>query len=91
MAKKQKLFRQKERKSSDQVAQFLRELAQKVEEGRVILKGVAGEREIYIPHVLALKVKASKKTKPPKGTTHKLTIQLSWNDGDHQGGHLELG
>ena len=91
MAKKQKLFRQKERKTRAEVSAFLQELGQKVGEGQVILKGVAGDQELAIPGRMQLKVKASKKNKPHKSAKHKLTVQLSWVEGDCEGGSLELG
>jgi amphi-Trp domain-containing protein len=91
MAKKQKLFRQKERKSRAEVSEFLQALGHKVAEGQVILKGVAGDQELAIPERMQLKVKATRKQKKQKGAKHKLTIKLTWVEGDYEGGVIELG
>ena len=91
MAKKQKLFRQKERKSRAEVSEFVQALGQKIGEGQVVLKGVAGDQELAIPQRMDLKIKATKKQKKHKGTKHKLTVQLTWVENDYQEGGLELG
>jgi len=91
MAKKQKLFRQKDRKSRAEVSEFIQALGAKVGEGQVVLKGAAGDQELDIPQRMSLKVKATRKQKKHKGTKHKLTVQLTWYDEDHQGVGLELG
>lgn len=91
MAKKQKLFRQKERKSRAEVSEFMQALGARIGEGRVILKSAAGDQELAIPQRMTLKVKATQKQKKHKGAKHKLTVQLTWYDEDHQGVGLELG
>ncbi len=91
MAKKQKLFRQKERKSRTEVSEFIQALGVKIGEGQVILKGATGDQELDIPQRMTLKVKASRKNKPNKGAKHKLTVKLTWYEGDYEGGGLELG
>ena len=91
MAKKQKLFRQKERKSRAEVSDFLQALGAKIGEGQVVLKGATGDQELDIPQRISLKLKATKKHKKHKGAKHKLTVQLTWYDEDHQSVGLELG
>ena len=91
MAKKQQLFRQKERQSRAEVSEFVRALGEKIGEGQVVLKGAGGDQTLDLPGRMQLKVKASKKDKRHKGTKHKLTVQLTWVEGDFEGGGLELG
>lgn len=91
MAKKDKLFRQKERKSRAEVSEFIKALGEKIGEGQVILKQTPQDLELAMPERMFLKVKAAKKNKPVKGTGHKLTIQLTWYEEDYEGGGLELG
>jgi amphi-Trp domain-containing protein len=91
MAKKQQLFRQKERKSRAEVSEFVQVLGQKIGEGQVVLKGAAGDQTLDLPQKMNLKVKASKKAKKHKGAKHKLTVQITWVEGDYEDGGLELG
>ena len=91
MAKKQKLFRQKERKSRAEVSEFIQALGARVGEGQVVLKGAGDDQALDLPQHLRLKVKASQKAKKHKGTRHKLTLQLTWYEGDYEDGGLELG
>jgi amphi-Trp domain-containing protein len=91
MAKKQKLFRQKEPKARAEVSDFIQALSQKIGEGQVVLKGAAGDQTLELPQRMGLKVKASRKEKKHKGTKHNLTVQITWYEGDLQDGGLELG
>lgn len=91
MVKKVKLFRQKERKSRAEVGEFLQDLGEKVAEGKVILRQTPDDLVVMLPENLRLKVRASKKEKRVKGTQHKLTINLSWTEGDDQDDPLSLG
>jgi amphi-Trp domain-containing protein len=91
MTKKQKLFRQKERKSRAEVSEFFQALGARIGSGQVILKGLAGDQQLDIPQGMSLKVKATKQEKKLKGAKHMLTVQLTWYDEDHQGVGLELG
>jgi len=91
MAKKQKLFQQKEPKSRAEVSEFIHALGQKMGEGQVVLKGAAGDQTLELPQRMVLKVKASCKEKKHKGTKHNLTVQITWYEGDLKEGGLELG
>ena len=63
----------------------------KTGEGQVVLKGAGDDQALDLPQRLSLKVKASQKVKKHKGTKHKLTLQLTWYEGDYEDGGLELG
>ncbi|MDY6847192.1 MAG: amphi-Trp domain-containing protein [Chloroflexota bacterium] len=91
MAKKTSLFRQKTRKTKDEVSEFLQELGQKIAEGQVVLKQTPDDLVLEMPQHMSLKVKVTKKNKKVKGTRHKMSISLSWYDSDHQGDPLALG
>ena len=91
MAKKQRLFRQKERKSRAEVSEFIRELGEKIGEGEIILRQTPEDLELAMPQHMSLKVKVTKKAKPHKGTKHKMTVQLTWYESDHEDEGLALG
>jgi len=91
LAKKVKLFRQKERKSRADVSEFIRQLGEKIGEGEVVLRQTPEDLVLELPQHMLLKVKVSKKNKPAKGTRHKLTVQLTWDESDHEADRLALG
>lgn len=91
MAKKGKLFNRKERKSRVEVSEFLGQLSQKVSEGQVILRTEPSEVVLQIPQSMAMKLKVSEKQKRVKGKRQKLTITLTWYEGDQRDGPLSLG
>jgi len=91
MAKKSKLFRNKTRKTKEEVSEFLQELGQKIAEGQVVLKQTPEDLVLEMPQHMSLKVKFIKKNKKVKGTRHKMTISLSWYDNDHRDDPLALG
>lgn len=84
MVKKAKLFTAKERKSRAEVSKFLSQLSEKVANGQVILRQVNDDLVLELPHSLGMKVKVTQKDKRAKGTRHKLTIKLTWSEGDHE-------
>ena len=91
MAKKEKLFKQRERKSRAEVSEFIQQLGLKIGEGQVVLRQTPEDLALAMPHHMFLKVKANKKQKSAKGTRHTLTVQLTWYDADHQEDPLVLG
>lgn len=84
MVKKAKLFKGKERKSRAEVSEFLAQLSEKVASGQVILRQVHDDLVLDLPHSLGMKVTATQKDKRAKGTRHKLTLKLTWSEGDHE-------
>ena len=84
MVKKTKLFKGKERKSRNEVSEFLAQLSEKVADGQIILRQVQDDLVLDLPHSLGMKVKVSRKNKPAKGTRHKMTLKLTWSEGDRE-------
>ena len=84
MVKNAKLFKGKERKSRAEVSEFLSQLSEKVANGQVILRQVNDDLVLDLPHSIGMKVKATQKDKRTKGIRHKLTLTLTWSEGDHE-------
>jgi amphi-Trp domain-containing protein len=82
MAKKAQLFRGKARKSRSEVSDFLAQLSEKVASGQVVLRQEQGDLVLDLPASLEMKVKATETNKPVKGQRHKLTLSLTWREGD---------
>lgn len=84
MAKNAKLFKGKERTSRAEVSSFLAQLSEKIASGQVILRQAGDDLVLDLPASLSMKVKATRKNKPVKGTRQKLTLQLTWREGDQE-------
>lgn len=90
MGREVKIFESEERKSREQVVDFLRQIADKIAAGKVVLSRGAEELVVEIPESLVLEVQVEDEDKGTKGTQHSLEVELKWYDGDAQGGPLEL-
>jgi amphi-Trp domain-containing protein len=84
MAKKANLFKGKERKSRAEVSEFLMQLSEKVASGEVTLRQTGDDLILDLPTSMGMKVKVTEKSKPQKGTRYKLTLKLTWREGDQQ-------
>jgi len=86
------LFKSEEKKSSDDTANFLRVLADKIELGRVTLIQEDMEVILDIPSQVTLEVKAEKEEKQ-SDTKMTLEIEIDWYDGESTPRHggLTLG
>ncbi len=82
------LFETEERKSASDIAAFLRQLADKIESGKIILKSGAKEVDLALPSSLVLEVKVEEEDKKGK-TKRSLEVELEWIVG--QGGEAEEG
>ena len=92
MGKEVVLFKSEEKRSTADVAAFLRQLADKVEAGQVILRQGADELTLTLPPTVTLEVKAEEEgTK--SGVKHSLEVELEWRPGggEEAAGPLELG
>lgn len=89
MIKKGKLFQTEEVKTREEVSQFLRELADKIESGSVSMSQGQQEVELKIPQRIEMDIDVEQNDKGQKGIQQELEIELSWYEGD-KGGPLEL-
>ncbi len=92
MAKKTILIKSKERLSRADAAEFLRQLADKLEAGNVLLIQGTQEVSLEVPAQLTLEVDADDKRKK-RGTKRSLEIEMEWYlgaEGEAKSG-LELG
>lgn len=90
MGKETRLFKSEERKGRSEVSAFLRELADRISEGRVVLRQGQEEVTLQIPQGLVLEVQVEDEDKGAKGIQHSLEVELKWFDSE-RGGPLELG
>jgi len=81
MAKKNILLKTKERRSVQDVAIFLRRLADRLEQNEIDLQRGDEQISIEVPDRVTFKVKAKEKIKKRK-TKHQLKLTLKWKDGD---------
>lgn len=91
MGKEVRLFKSQERYSRSEASAFLRQLADKLEGGRVLLRQGQEELELEIPGQVVLEIQVEDEDKRSKGIQHSLEVEIKWYDGDAAGGPLELG
>ena len=91
MGKEKKLFKIEERRSRSDASAFVQQLADKIGEGRVILRQGQEELSLDLPHNLILEIQVEDEDKKRKGIQHSLEIEIKWFDSDAAGGPLELG
>jgi amphi-Trp domain-containing protein len=91
MGRETRLFKSEERRNRTEVSAFLRQLADKVGEGQVILRQGAEEISLQLPHNLILEIQVEDEDKKSKGIQHSLEVEIKWFDEDAPGGPLELG
>ena len=90
MSKEAVLFKSEEKMDVPSVSDFLRELADKLAEGQVILRQGTQEIEVSVPKSVVLELKVEEERK--KGRTQQsLEIELSWFEGDDAQGPVVLG
>jgi amphi-Trp domain-containing protein len=76
------LFKSEEMKSNKEAADILRQIADKIEEGNILLKKGSKEVTVKIPSKLEVEIEASKKEK--EGQTKKqLEIEIEWIEGEN--------
>ena len=91
MGKETRLFKSEERKNREEVADFLRQISEKITNGQVVLRRGNEELILEIPPNLVLEVQAEDEDKKAKGIQHSLEIEIKWFDNDTQSRSLELG
>ena len=91
MGKEIRLFKSQERKSRDEVATFLTQLAEKIAAGEVVLRKGQEELTLSMPYNLVLEIQVEDEDKKQKGIQHSLELEIKWFDDDSKSGPLELG
>jgi amphi-Trp domain-containing protein len=91
MGSEVRLFKSEERRSRSEVSEFLRQIAEKIAGGQVLLRQGQEELTLEIPQNLVLEVQVEDEDKKTKGIQHSLEIEIKWYDEDAQAGPLELG
>ncbi|SIP86727.1 amphi-Trp domain-containing protein [Alkalispirochaeta americana] len=84
---KMNVFKGKETQSRKEAADFLRQIAERIEAGRIVLGSGTQEASLDIPETVKLEVEIDQKRKDSRGLRHKLELELTWYEGDtsHQG------
>lgn len=91
MGKETRLFKTEERKTRADAAAFLRQLADKLEPGRVVLRSGQDELTLDVPANVVLEVQVEEEAKGGGGLQHSLEVELTWREGGDAPGPLELG
>jgi amphi-Trp domain-containing protein len=86
-----KLLKTEERKTRAEASAFMRQLADKIDSGNVVLRTGQTEISLAIPASVILELQVEDEDKGTKGTQHSLEVTVKWFDGDEGGGPLELG
>jgi len=90
MGREARLFKSEERKNRAAVGHFLHQLADKISNGKVVLRQGAEELVLQLPENLILEVQVEDEEKGAKGIQHSLEVEIKWLDNEEQGGALEL-
>ena len=84
------LFKSEERKKLADVANFLRQLADKLDGNQVVLRQGTEEIVLDIPNNVVLELKAEEEDKKGK-IKRTLEVEIEWIEGDESGGAVTLG
>jgi amphi-Trp domain-containing protein len=74
------LFESEERKDIDEVAGFLRQVADKLQQGALTLKRDANEVHLSFPPAVILELKAEEEMKK-SGKKYSFEIEIEWIEG----------
>ena len=89
MGTETRLFKSEERKSREDVSNFLHQLADKISEGKVVMSQGTEEIVLELAQNVVLEVQVEDEDKQTKGIQHSLEVEIKWFDND-EGGPLEL-
>ncbi len=76
------LFKSEEKKNSLEIAAMFRNIADKIEQGKMILRQDENEVTVDFPDNMSIEIKVEEEIKRTKGTQLKLEIELEWYPGD---------
>ncbi|WP_101068609.1 amphi-Trp domain-containing protein [Roseovarius salinarum] len=91
MGRETVLFSSKETRSRQEVGAFLRDLADRLDSGRVTLRRGEEEMALDLPGQMVLEIKVEDEEKRRRGTQHSLEVEMKWFDGTTPASSLELG
>jgi len=91
MGRETRLFKSEERKTRGEVSDFLRQLADKIGSGEVVLRQGTEELTLTLPGHATLEVQAEDEEKGSRGIQHSLEVEIKWFGDDTGEGALELG
>lgn len=91
MGKEKTIFKHDEEIGRDGAADLLRQLADRIEEGRVVLKRGKKKIKLKVPSAVELELKIENKKKGKKKSRKKLELELEWVDGGDDKGAFTLG
>ena len=83
MGRERVLFKSEERKSSVEIAEALRQIADKVEGGTMILKRNSEEITVEFPRNMVLEMKVEEER--GKRLKRSFEVELEWIEGDEGG------
>jgi amphi-Trp domain-containing protein len=90
MGRKNVLVKSKERRSIEDVAEFLHQLADRLVENELVVQQDNDEVTVTVPNQVTMKLKIKEKLKKRK-TKHSLKLGLKWVEHDTPRGTLKLG
>lgn len=90
MGREVKLFKSEDKKSRTDISAFLRQIADKIDQGTVTLRQGESELTLDIPATAILGVQVEEEEKKRKGIQHSLELEIKWYDGIEDSA-LELG
>ena len=90
MGKETRLFKNQEKKTRTDVSAFLRQLADKISEGTIILSKGSEELTLQIPQNLILEIQVEDEQKKKKGVQHSLEVEIKWFENDDGPTDLKL-
>lgn len=90
MAKEIVLFESKERQSRTEIGELLRQLAEKIESGKITLAKGEGQVSLDLPQNVTVEVKVEEEQKRVKGKQYSLEVELEWYDNPNQNGPLTI-
>jgi amphi-Trp domain-containing protein len=77
MGRERILFKTEERRSASEIAAFLRQLADRIEQGKVTLKSGANEIDLPLPSSMSFETKVEEEDKRGK-VKRKLEVEIEW-------------
>jgi amphi-Trp domain-containing protein len=89
VVKKTILFKSDERKNIIEVAEFLHQLADKIEGGKVVLRRGVDEVKLNLPKTVDFEIEAEEKPKK-RGKKQSIEIEIEWYEGE-SGDSVTLG